>query len=132
MELHEIAGGETGLRALLVDFYDRVTSDVMIGFFFKGKDKERLVQKELELALGLFGADVEYTGKPIRDAHAAHLIMGGQFNRRTQILRETMADHGLPEEVQRRWLEHTESLRAQVTTDRGGECKPQRAPDQGS
>jgi hemoglobin len=129
MALHELAGGESGLRALLEDFYDRVFKDVMIGFFFKGKDKQRLIQKELEFALNLLGADITYTGKPIPVAHAAHPIMGGQFNRRTQILRETMRDHDLPEEVQACWLEHTESLRSQVTPDASGECKPQQISD---
>ena len=126
MELFELAGGEARLRPLLEDFYDRVFDDVMIGFFFKGKNKERLVQKELEFALKLLGAEVEYTGMPIPEAHASHPIMGGQFNRRTQILREVLADHGMPAEVCERWIAHTESLRHQVTTDRRGECKPQR------
>ena len=125
MELHELAGGEAKLRPLLEDFYDRVFDDVMIGFFFKGKDKQRLVQKELEFALQLLGADVEYTGMTIPDAHASHPIMGGQFNRRTQILREVLADHDVPQAVRDHWIAHTESLRHQVTTDRRGECKPQ-------
>jgi len=126
--LHELAGGEAVLRPLLVDFYDRVFDDVMIGFFFKGKDKARLVEKELELALQFLGADVEYSGRPLPEAHAAHPIMGGQFNRRTQILRETMSDHGLSAEVQEAWLEHTERLRGQVTPDAAGECRPRGMP----
>lgn len=125
MEMHELAGGEAKLRPLLEDFYDRVFDDVMIGFFFKGKDKAHLVQMELEFALRFLGAPVNYSGRTISVAHASHPIMGGQFNRRTQILRETMADHDLPEAVQRHWLEHTESLRDQVTPDASGECKPQ-------
>jgi len=109
---------------LIEDFYDRVFDDVMIGFFFKGKDKQHLIQLELEFVLQILGANSPYTGRPIREAHASQRIMGGQFNRRTQILRETMADHGLPAEVRRHWLRHTESLRAQVTPDASGECKP--------
>jgi len=122
--LHELAGGEAVLRPLLEDFYDRVFDDVMIGFFFKGKDKVHLVQMELELALHLLGSDVEYTGRPLPSAHAPHPILGGQFDRRTQILRETMADHDLPAEVQAAWIEHTERLRSQITGDAKGECKP--------
>jgi truncated hemoglobin YjbI len=96
----------------------------MIGFFFKGKDKRHLIQMELEFVLQLLGAAAPYTGRGIREAHAPHPIMGGQFNRRTQILRETMRDHELPEQVQRRWLEHTESLRSLVTPNEAGECRP--------
>ena len=123
-ELHELAGGPTKLRAVLEDFYDRVFDDAMIGFFFKGKDKVRLVEKELEFALRALGAEVEYTGRPIAEAHAEHHIMGGQFGRRLQILKETMREHGLPSEVVEAWVEHTERLRGLVTKDRAGECRP--------
>jgi hemoglobin len=122
--LYVRAGGEPALRAVVTDFYERVFTDVMIGFFFKGLDKQRLIDKETELALQLLGADVEYTGRPLRAAHASHRIMGGQFARRLQILRETMADHGLPPEVQEAWVRHTEALRDQVTADASGECRP--------
>ena len=118
------AGGEAGLRALLRDFYERVFADVMIGFFFRGKDFERLVEKELELVLELLGAEGAYTGRPIDEVHAAHRIMGGQFDRRLQILREAMADHGVPQELRERWIEHNAGLRAEVTADRPGECRP--------
>ncbi|MGE3545863.1 MAG: hypothetical protein AB7L28_18145, partial [Kofleriaceae bacterium] len=59
----------------------------------------------------------------MRVAHAQHSIFGGHFERRLQLLRETMRDLGVDLEVQREWLAHTESLRAQITSDRGSECK---------
>ena len=103
---------------------ERVFADVMIGFFFRDADRAHLVEKELELALGLLGSDRPYTGRPLPEAHARHRIMGGQFDRRLQILRETMADHGLPDEVRAAWVRHTLALRPQVTRDAAGECRP--------
>ncbi len=123
-DLVERAGGEAALRSLLEDFYARVFDDAMFGFFFRSASRERLVQKELELALQQLGADVEYTGRPLRAAHAVHRIFGGQFNRRLQILRETMADHGLPQDVQERWIEENLALRASITDNAAGECRP--------
>ena len=122
--LVELAGGRDKLRVVLEDFYDRVFDDAMIGFFFKGKSKARLVEKELELSLGFLGESVPYTGRPLREAHSAHRIMGGQFGRRLQILKETMADHGLPDEVKTAWVEHTEALLAEITADAIDECNP--------
>jgi hemoglobin len=116
--LHERAGGAQRLRRILVDFYDRVFADVMIGFLFRGKDRTRLVEKELELTLAAMGAEVGYTGRPLREAHAAVPILGGHFDRRQQILRETCDDQGLPAEVRDFWLAHNESLREQVTRSR--------------
>ena len=79
---------------------------------------------EWQLAASILGApDVKYTGKPIRTAHAQTPIFGGHFERRLQILRETMRDHGVDPDVQRVWIEHTQALRSQVTSDKGSECK---------
>jgi truncated hemoglobin YjbI len=116
--------GEPALRAVLSDFYDRLFADVMIGFFFAGKDKGHLVEREYELTAKLLGAPgVVYRGLPMRTAHGKHAIFGGQFERRLQILRETLADHAVDPEVARVWIEHTLALRAQITHDRGSECE---------
>lgn len=128
--------GEVKLRAVIADFYDRIFRDVMIGFMFQGKDKQHLIDREYEMAAKMLGAShVEYTGRPMRTAHAAHTIFGGHFERRLQILREAMAAHGVDAEVQREWIEHTQALREQVTRDKGSECattvesQPRSVPD---
>ncbi|MBA2544528.1 MAG: group 1 truncated hemoglobin [Deltaproteobacteria bacterium] len=115
--------GADALRSLIADFYDRVFRDVMIGFMFQGKDKKHLIDREWELIAALLGAPgVKYTGRPMRTAHAQHTIFGGHFERRLQILREAMRDHAVDAEVQQVWIDHTQSLRAQITRDKGSEC----------
>lgn len=115
--------GPEPLRAVIADFYDRIFADVMIGFMFAGKDRAHLVEREYELTAKLLGApNITYRGMPMRTAHAKHTIFGGQFERRLQILKETLAAHSVPADVQRVWLEHTLALRPQVTHDRGSEC----------
>ena len=114
--------GEAKLRAVVTEFYERVFRDVMIGFMFEGKDKQRLIDKEYELVAALLGADIKYTGRPMRSAHAAHTIFGGHFERRMQLLRNVFADLDVPAEVAKTWLDHAESLRSQITKDRGSEC----------
>lgn len=121
--LFDQIGGEA-LRAVITDFYDRVFPDVMIGFMFQGKDKRQLIQREWEFTAGFLGAPgVTYTGRAMRVAHAPHRIFGGHFERRLQILRETLADHGVAAAVQQAWIDHTLALRSQITTDQGSECK---------
>lgn len=116
--------GADPLRAVIADFYDRIFRDVMIGFMFAGKDKRHLIDREWELAAALLGAKgVTYTGRPMRTAHAQHTIFGGHFERRLQLLRETMRDHAVDPDVQQVWIDHTLSLRAQITRDRGSECE---------
>jgi hemoglobin len=115
--------GADALRGVVADFYSRLVKDAMIGFMFQGKDHARLVDKEYELAAALLGAPgVTYTGRPMRAAHNQLTVFGGQFERRAQILRETLADHHVDPEVRTAWLDHVESLRSQITRDRGSEC----------
>ena len=85
VDLMALAGGDEGLRALLTDFYDRVFRDPMIGYLFMGQDKARLIEREVEWTARLFGAEVSYQGRPLREAHKRHPIRRGHFHRRNQI-----------------------------------------------
>ncbi len=122
MSLFEQLGGAEALRAIIDRFVDRLYDDVMIGFFFARVPRERIKQKEYEHAAEHLGGGVEYTGRPLAAAHAAHPIQGGHFMRRLQILRETLEEMGVPEPVREHWLAHTESLRPQITGDGASEC----------
>jgi hemoglobin len=120
--LFDQLGGEPVLRSVIGRFVDRMFSDAMIGFFFRKADRQRIKEKEYELAAQHLGAPVAYTGRPIQQVHAAHPIMGGQFARRLEILRQTLTEAGLPDVVIAHFIAHAESLRGQVTRDASGEC----------
>lgn len=115
--------GAEKLRAVITDFYSRVFGDVMIGFMFEGKNRQTLIDREYEFTANFLGGDVKYTGRSMRNAHASTPIFGGHFERRLQILRETLRDNAVDPEVQQVWIDHTLALRAQVTSDKGSECK---------
>jgi len=115
--------GPDKLRAVITDFYSRIFGDLMIGFLFEGKNRQHLIDREYEFTAGFLGGDVKYTGRPMRTAHAASPIFGGHFERRLQILRETLRDNAVDPDVQQVWIDHTLALRAQITSDKGSECK---------
>jgi hemoglobin len=115
--------GAAKLREVIEDFYSRVFGDVMIGFLFEGKDRQRLIDKEYEFTAHFLGGDVKYTGRAMRTAHAQSPIFGGHFERRLQLLRETLRDHAVDPAVVKAWIDHSLALRAQITSDKGSECK---------
>lgn len=92
------------LPALMRDFYDRLFDDVMVGFFFLGKDKERLIRQQMAFTSHMLGGPTPYTGPSIQKAHAALRIFEGQFDRRHTILKETLADHAIDPLVAEAWL----------------------------
>ncbi len=117
-------GGESKLREIIGAFVDRVCNDTMIGFFFVQVDRDHLKEMEFQFAARFLGADITYEGRTLRNAHRKHPIMGGQFARRKKILQDVLEEHGVPSEVRRAWLEHTEKLRGQITGDAGSDCDP--------
>jgi truncated hemoglobin YjbI len=117
-------GGEAKLREIINAFIDRVFEDRMIGFFFRNADRARIKEMEYQLTAEFFGAGVKYTGRPLGEAHAKHPIMGGQFARRQQILKETLESFLVPDEIKTKWLEHTEALRPLITPESGSGCDP--------
>ena len=119
----ERIGGEPALRAIIDEFVDRVFDDIMIGFHFRNASRERLREMEYQHAAEHLGGGVKYEGKPLRAAHAPHRIMGGQFERRKKILSDVLVEHGVDEGVRARWLAHVESLRDEITSDAGSECR---------
>ncbi|MCB9680917.1 MAG: group 1 truncated hemoglobin [Alphaproteobacteria bacterium] len=113
-------GGETGVRALVQAFVDRVFDDMIIGFLFVGKDRDRIVQHELELASVHLGGPLGYRGRPIGPLHRALRINAGQFRRRLAVLRTVLRERGVAEEVVSRWVAHDQRLQPVVTD--GTDC----------
>ena len=118
-------GGEPVLRKIVDRFVDRIFDDVMIGFHFRNASRARVKAKEYEFAAAHLGADVVYTGRPIDEAHRRHPIMGGQFMRRLQILKDTLNEFQVPAHIQEHCIRPAESLRHLVTSDAAGRCEPE-------
>lgn len=122
--LFDALGGEAVLRPLISRFVDRMFDDIMIGYLFRAADRERVKSKEYEFAARHLGARIEYTGRPLADAHRAHRVTGGQFMRRLQILKETLVAFQAPPAVSTHWIEHTLGLQADITNNALDQCDP--------
>lgn len=125
--LFDELGGEPALRKIIDHFVDRLFDDVMIGFFFRRANRARIKEKEYEFAAEHLGAKVQYTGRPLDQAHRPHGIRKSQFMRRLQILKETLEEFGVPEHVRRHWIEHTTALMPLVSAPDGDLCAPEAA-----
>jgi hemoglobin len=122
--LFEKLGGERRLREIVDTFVDKVFEDRMIGFFFRNADPRRIKELEYQLTAKFLGADVEYRGRPLAKVHGNHPIMGGHFARRRQILSETLDFYNVAPEIKSVILDHTDSLRHQITPETGSDCDP--------
>jgi truncated hemoglobin YjbI len=119
---YERIGGEPALRAIVSDFVDHVVDDVMIGFFFRDVDRRALTELEFQHAAEHLGGPFRYRGRSLDAAHKKHRIMGGQFARRQELLRQALVRHSVAPDIIDTWLAHNESLRPLVTSDPDGQC----------
>jgi truncated hemoglobin YjbI len=89
-----------------------MSRDAMIGFFFDGKNPVEIAQGQMRFLLRAMGASPTYAGKPPAQAHTQLApILTGHFDRRLQILEQTLTDHHLsPEDVQI-WLSFENAFR---------------------
>lgn len=124
---YEELGGLEKLQEIINVFVDRMFDDIMIGFFFRKADRERIKEKEFEFAAQFLGADIQYTGQALPEAHQKHAIMGGQFSRRKQIFKETLEEYNVPKDIVEALLEHTENFRMAITKTKQSDCNHQLA-----
>ncbi len=118
--LYQDAGGEAGLQVILDDFYQRMSQDILIGFFFDGKDLSKIARMQKEFLMRAMGARPHYAGKPPAQAHDELApILKGHFDRRLRILEATLRDHGLSEDDIRIWIRFEEAFRAGIQRDPG-------------
>ncbi len=100
------------LEPLLDAFYKKASQDILIAFFFDGKDIKKIAQKQREFLLRATGITQHYSGKSPGMAHLALApILSGHFDRRLRLLESTLQDFGLsPLEVQN-WIRFEEVFR---------------------
>ena len=122
MTLFEQLGGEEERRAIGERFVDRVFDDFMIGFHFRDASRARVKAKEYEFAALHLGADVAYSGRPLRAAHGPHRILGGHFDRRLKILEEVLEERGVPAEILAHWLSHNRAQQGLILHVGAGPC----------
>lgn len=114
-EVYEKAGGPAQVERLLNAFYRKMADDLLIGFFFVGKDLAAIAQNQHHFIRTAAGLETDYRGKSPSTAHIQlPPILRGHFDRRLVILREILADHGLSEEDTDLWIAFEESFRGVV------------------
>lgn len=114
--LYERIGGEPALTKILRDFYHRMAEDLMIGFFFDGKDLEHIADQQKAFLMRAMGAAPSYSGKAPAQAHTEMApILTGHFDRRLRLLEEVLRAHGVAAEDIRTWVAFENAFRDAVT-----------------
>lgn len=106
----EKIGGEPALEQILDLFYKKMQEDILIGFFFLGKDIRHIAQQQRKFLMRAWGVQRTYDGKPPATAHITlPPILQGHFDRRLVLLKETLESFqgtlGLEADEIKAWLQ---------------------------
>ena len=74
--LYERLGGKAAVEAAVDLFYDKIMKDGSLRPFFEGVDMKRQRSKQKIFLTAAFGGHTKYTGKTLREAHAASVQRG--------------------------------------------------------
>src|SRR5579863_3776532 len=101
---YESMGGELVVRAVLSSLYDELFVDPIVGFLFRGRDKQSIVENQVALTCSFLGGPQRYEGKPLPEVHANLPLLPGHFDRRHRLLEQALAKHRVPHDARLAWL----------------------------
>jgi truncated hemoglobin YjbI len=97
--------GETRIRELVHRFYERMEKDILIGYFFTGRNLGEIADRQSEFLFRAMGLRPSYAGKAPADAHVElPPILSGHFDRRLVLLDQTLEAEGLSEPDRQIWI----------------------------
>ncbi|MCH8191534.1 MAG: group 1 truncated hemoglobin [Chloroflexi bacterium] len=95
-------------------FYDRAPADATLAHFFDPERMDGLKRQQRAFLSQALGGPANYSGKPLREAHAGLGITDEHFTAVAGHLAQTLAALGVPDELAGRVLEAVASLRSEV------------------
>ena len=108
-------GGPERLRDILTSLYERLAADPLVGFFFDGKDLEKVRDGQHAFLMRAFQEVERFHGQHPSVAHRDLApILKGHFDRRLVILREVLTAAGLDPLDVDAWVKVEEGMRGVV------------------
>lgn len=100
--LYDRIGGDAAVNAAVDLFYRKVLADDRINKWFEGIDMEKQHAKQKSFLTFALGGPNNYTGKDMRDAHAAMVAKGlndADFDAVMENLGATLTELGVPADL---------------------------------
>jgi truncated hemoglobin YjbI len=122
LELGQELASFQRLEEILVRFYELQAADILLGFFFTGRNLQHIARQQarfLSPKLGLLSpSEAAPPPKHPKEAHTdLPPILSGHFDRRLRLLEQVLSGTDLSPKLQRLWLAYEESFRSVVVRD---------------
>ena len=115
--LFDEVGGLPTLQKVHKIFYDKVYAHYWLKHFFIGHNQEAIENRQTSFIGKKMGGPVEYWGKDLKMAHRQMYITQELFDVRHELLKESLQEAGIPEELAERWLKIDSAFRRMIVKD---------------
>lgn len=114
--LEEVGGVET-LEKVHKIFYDKIYVHPWLKQYFEGHNQEAIEGRQTSFMAEKMGGPKDYMGKPLAMAHRQMYITEELFQVRKALLRDSLQECGLSEELIERWLKIDSAFKKQMVKD---------------
>ena len=115
--LFDEVGGLPTLQKVHKIFYDKVYAHPWLGKFFEGHNQESIEVRQTQFIAEKMGSEKPYFGKDMKMAHRQMYITKELFDLRHELLRESIKEGGVPDELAERWLRIDSAFYRQIVKD---------------
>ncbi len=115
--LFDAIGGQPTLQRVHKIFYDKVYVHPWLGKFFTEHSQEAIEARQTQFMAEKMGSDKPYLGKAMQMAHRAMYITPELFEIRRQLLRESIKEAGVADDLAERWLTIDSAFYRQIVKD---------------
>ncbi len=128
--LFEKLGGLSTLQKVHKIFYDKIYADAWIGQYFQGIKQETIENQQTDFMAQAMGGPEKYCGAFPIPAHQHMNITEELFDLRHQMLKDSLKEAGVSEELTQAWLKIDGAFRKGILKNSVSDCKPRFASDE--
>jgi len=120
--LFDRIGGKSTLMRVHKLFYDKAYAHPWLSQYFTDKPQDILESQQTEFMGQLFGGPKAYAGKTPKMAHQHMMISDELFDVRAQLLKESLSEAGLADDLQQEWLAADGTFKRARVKESEGKC----------
>ena len=121
--LFDRVGGRPVLQRVHKVFYDKIYAHPWLKQFFADIDQKTIEDQQTDFMISNMGGGKIYSGALPKNAHRHMFVSHELFDLRQVLLRESLLESGVPEDLAERWLRIDEAFRKSIVKDDPSQCE---------